>query len=60
MLEIKHYEEYLHKIRPYLKDIISNLKKYDTFKILLTIANNLISSICNDEECLMHSKGDVA
>ena len=26
-------EEYLNKIRPYLKDIINNLKKSDTWKI---------------------------
>ena len=26
------------------------------FKIQLTIANNFISSIDNDEECVMHSK----
>ena len=32
-------EEYLNKISPYLKDIINNLKKSDTWKIQLTIAN---------------------
>ena len=47
-------EEYLNKIRPYLKDIINNLKKSDTWKIQLTIANNFISSIDNDEECVIH------
>ena len=26
-------EEYLNKIRPYLKDIINNLKKFETWKI---------------------------
>ena len=51
-------EEYLHKISPYLKDIINNLEKSDTLKIQLTIANNFISSIDNDEERLMHSKSD--
>ena len=51
-------EEYLDKIRPYLKDIISNLKKSDTWKIQLTIANNFMSSIDNDEERVMHSKSD--
>ena len=30
-------EEYLNNIRPYLKDIINNLKKSDTWKIQLTI-----------------------
>ena len=29
--------EYLNKIRPYLKGIINNLKKSDTWKIQLTI-----------------------
>ena len=42
------------KIRPYL--IINNLKKPDTWKIQLAIANNFISFIDNDEECVMHSK----
>ena len=51
-------EEYLNKIRPYLKDIINNPKKSDTWKIQLTIANNFISSIDDDIECVMHSKSD--
>ena len=34
-------EEYLNKVNPYLKDIINNLKKSDTCKIQLAIANNL-------------------
>ena len=51
-------QEYLHKIRPYLKDIINNFKKLDRWKIQLTIANNFISSIDNNEECVMHSKSD--
>ena len=34
-------QEYLTKTRPYLKDIINNLKKSDVWKIQLTIANNL-------------------
>ena len=51
-------EEQLNKITPYLKEIINNLKKSDTWKIQPTKANNLISSIYNDEECVMHSKKD--
>ena len=51
-------EEYLNKIRPYLKDIINNLKKSDTWKIQLAIANNFIFSIDNNEEHVMHSKSD--
>ena len=38
--------------------MINNLEKSDTWKIELTIANNFISSIDNDEECVMHSKSD--
>ena len=49
-------EEYLNKIRPYLKDIINNLESFNTWKIQSTIANNFISSIENDEEYVMHSK----
>ena len=51
-------EEYLNKIISYLKDIINNLKKSDSWKIQLTIANNFISSTCNDEEGVMPSKWD--
>ena len=51
-------EEYLTKIRPYLKDIINNLKKFDTWKAQTTIAINFLSSIDNYEECVMHSKSD--
>ena len=63
VIEIKHYktlsvEEYLNNIRPYLKGIINNLKKSDTWKIHLAISNNFISSINNDEKSLMHSKSD--
>ena len=48
-------EEYLNKIKPYLKDIINNLKKSDTWKIKLTIVNNFISSKDNDEKRVIHS-----
>ena len=51
-------EEYFNKISPYLKDIINNLKKSDTWKIQLTVASNFISSLDNDEEHVMHSKSD--
>ena len=49
-------EEYLNKISSYLKYTINNLKKSDTWKIQLTIANNFISSLHNAEERLMHSE----
>ena len=32
--------------------------QFDTWKIHLTVANNFISSIVNDEESVMHSKSD--
>ena len=52
-------EEYLNKIKPYLKDIIKDLKKSDTWKIQLTIKINFISSkYDNDGEHEMHSKSD--
>ena len=35
---------------------MNNLKKSDTWKIQLAIANYFISSIDNDEEHVMHSK----
>ena len=41
-----------------MKDIITILKKSDKWKIRLTIANNFISSLDNDEERVMHSKSD--
>ena len=47
-------EEYLNKSRPYLKDIINNLRKSNTCKIQLIIANNFISSIDDDEERVTH------
>ena len=51
-------EKYLHKIRPYLKDIINNFKKSGTWIIQLAIAINLASSKDNDEEHVMDSKSD--
>ena len=52
-------EEYLNKIKPFLKDITNYLKKSDTWKIHLTIRINFISSkYDNDEECEMHTKSD--
>ena len=45
--ELKHSQskDTLMKLKiSYLKDIIINLKKYDTWKIQLTIANDLVFS----------------
>ena len=60
MIEIKYYQlkNILKKLEKNLKDIINNLKKYVQCKIQLTISNNFISSIDNDEEHVMHSKSD--
>ena len=52
-------EEYLDKIRPYLRDIINDLKQSDTWKIQLAITIKFVSSkYNNDEKCVMHSKSD--
>ena len=53
-------EEYLNKIKTYLKDVINNLQKFDTWKIQLTIAHNFISSMDNDEQHVRHSESDNA
>ena len=41
-----------------MKDIINNLKKSETWQILLTIVINYSSSKDADEESVMHSKVD--
>ena len=51
-------EEYLNKIRTFLKYIINNLKNSDKLKVQLTIANNFISSIDKNEESVIHWKSD--
>ena len=48
--------QYIHEIKPYLKDIIDNLKKS---KIQLTIAINFISSKETDKELVMHAKSEI-
>ena len=49
-------EEHLSKIRPYLRNIINNLKQSDTWKTQLAIPINFISSKDNDEGHAMISK----
>ena len=52
-------EEYLIKIKPYLKNLINNLEKSDTWKIQSRVTSIFISSKCDyNEECVMHSKSD--
>ena len=63
VIETLSVKGYRNKISPYLKDIIcnlknlNNLKRSDTCKFQLTIANNFISYMDNDEERVMYSKG---
>ena len=47
-------KEYLDKIKPYLRDIISNLQKSDAWKIQLAIAISFISSKDVNAKGLMH------
>ena len=47
-------KEYLNKIKQYLKDIINDLKNFDSWKIQLTRAIICISSKDADEERVMH------
>ena len=52
-------EEYLYKIRPYLKDTIDDVKSSDTWKIQLTITINFITSKDdNDKKRVIYSEGD--
>ena len=62
--EILSVDEYLNKVRPvlkflrFLKDVINNLKKSDTWKSQPTKAINFVYSTDNNEERVMHSKSD--
>ena len=49
-------KEYLDNIKPYLRDIIVNLQKSDSWKVPSTIAIIFISSKDDDEEHVMHWK----
>ena len=52
-------EEYLDEVRPYLRDVVNDVKESDTWKIQLAISINFISSKdINNEERIMHSKSD--
>ena len=51
-------EEYLNRIKPYLKDITSDLQESDTWKIQLTVAISFISPKDADEERVMHSESN--
>ena len=49
-------DEYLDKIRHYLRGIITDLQESDTWKSRLTIAVNFVSSRDAEEERVMHLK----
>ena len=51
-------EKYFNKVKPYLRDIITDLQESGTWKIQLTIAMNFISSKVSEEERVMHSKSN--
>ena len=51
-------KEYLNKIKLYLRDIIINLQKSDTWRIQWMIEFNFTYSKDVDEECVMHSRID--
>ena len=47
-------DEYLNKMKPYLRNIINHLQNSDTWKIQLTTAINFSSSRDSEGECVMH------
>ena len=51
-------EEYLDEVKPYLKDMINDLKKSDTWKIQLTVEINIVPSKDTDVEHEIHSRSD--
>ena len=52
-------EEYLDKTRPYLRDMINDLKQSDLWKIQLTVTISFSSfRDDSDEERVIHSKSD--
>ena len=58
-IQLKSVEEYLNKIRSYLRDLVNDLKQSHTWKIQLTITINFDSSKGgNDEDRVMHPKSD--
>ena len=52
-------KEYLDETKPYLKEIINNLKISDKWKIQLTTAINFISYKDTDEERAMQLKSNI-
>ena len=55
--EIFTFEEYLHLIQPYLRELINDYKSKGEWKIQLTAQINFISSRpCSDEARVMHTR----
>ena len=54
----KPLDEYLNKIKPYLRNMIINIQNSDTWKIQLIVAINFISSKDAQEKHVMHSTSD--
>ena len=52
-------KEYLDETKPYLKEIINNLKISDKWKIQLTTVINFISCKDTDEERVMQLKSNI-
>ena len=50
--------EHTDEIKPFLKDIITDLQKSRAWKVQLTVTINFISSKDNNEEQVMQSKSD--
>ena len=51
-------DEYVTKIKPFLRNTINDLKNSDTWKIQLKIAINFISWKDVEEECVMYPRSD--
>ena len=51
-------DQYLNKIKPYMRNIIVDFQNSDTWKIQVTIATNFIYLKEAEEECVMHSRSD--
>ena len=51
-------EEYLNKIRLYLRDLVNDLKQSDTWEIQFTTINFVSSKGDRDEDRVMYSKSD--
>ena len=54
VIEVK--TNHLDKSKPYLKNIVIDFQKFNTWKTQLTAAINFISSKDTDQECVIHSK----